>query len=607
MNDIQKYNPFPAFQPGQAEAIHEMLGYFNAGQKVVELNAPTAAGKSLDLFVFGRMIAEQTGARVIYTTPLVALVNQLENEPAFKAMPVLKGKRNYNCGPLSEALGGQTSAEDCPFDSWDDAQKAIPACANCQYHMAYKAFMASNFGATTLARYQMPGTLRDETTILLVDESAGLERVLIDRATLRIPEKVGLANLAQNLITYYHELQVEIEKLTKLIASEKTLAKKVELNKERNKLSQESRKCSKVLAHLEKGHPYIIDKERKFRLLEGKSEFEDMIEDLTFVVLASGTPNTAILTDNYKSVVINHPIPIERRQVYYEPVGSMAMKERQSTAPKIAKKIDQLHKEAGSKKTMVHCGSYVVASLIYDSMPNKSICILQNQKDREGSKAKFLNAKDDTIFLSVAFEEGLDLKGPDYPLNIIAKLNFENISDEFIQARNDRDKYRRYNTNTAIATMQAAGRCTRTPKDYSKTYILDSSWQGFFTRCRKLFQPWFIASLKDSKTENQIMSKSAVNSQVTVTKLITKSAVNSQVDKSQLGNVETALLYLAGKCDGAITKDGQGFNGRDTDFGHSLADQISRGRNLSPKQRVAAIRMCQTYKGQLSKANIVLD
>ena len=24
MQDIQKYNPFPAFQPGQAEAIHEI-------------------------------------------------------------------------------------------------------------------------------------------------------------------------------------------------------------------------------------------------------------------------------------------------------------------------------------------------------------------------------------------------------------------------------------------------------------------------------------------------------------------------------------------------------------------------------------------------------
>ena len=38
--DLQKYNPFPSFQSGQAEAIAQILGHFENGQKVVELNAP---------------------------------------------------------------------------------------------------------------------------------------------------------------------------------------------------------------------------------------------------------------------------------------------------------------------------------------------------------------------------------------------------------------------------------------------------------------------------------------------------------------------------------------------------------------------------------------
>ena len=97
MYDLQRYNPFPSFQPGQAEAITQILEHYKHGQKIVELNAPTAAGKSLDLFIVGRILSEQFGVRVVYTTPLVALVNQLENEPAFKAMPVLKGKSNYRC------------------------------------------------------------------------------------------------------------------------------------------------------------------------------------------------------------------------------------------------------------------------------------------------------------------------------------------------------------------------------------------------------------------------------------------------------------------------------------------------------------------------------
>ena len=599
--DLQKYNPFPSFQSGQAEAIAQILGHFENGQKVVELNAPTAAGKSLDLFVLGRILSEKMGVRVVYTTPLVALVNQLENEPAFGAMPVLKGKRNYFCGPMSEVLGRDITADDCPYESWEDAIEDCSSCAQCQYRIAYKKFMDSGFGATTLARYQMPGAVRDETVILLVDESAGLEKVLIDRATLKIPDRINLNNLSENLRRYYHELEVEIEKLTREVSLEKDLAKKVALNQEKNKLGRESRKCVKVLAHIEKGHPYIIDRERKFRLLDGRSEFEDMIEGLQYVVLASGTPTTQILTENYKSVVIQHPIPVEHRICYYDPVGSMNFKERQTTAPKMAQRINELHERFG-KKTMVHCGAYVVAQMIYDSMPNKDICILQDQSDREGSKNKFLTTEGQAIFLSVNFEEGLDLKGPNYPLNIIAKLSFENIADEFIKARNERDNYKRYNMNTAVATMQAAGRTTRSINDYSQTFILDASWQGFFNRNKRLLQPWFIASLRTGNPEEV----KAETVKIETPKIEINTENQKRQEQPEYGQLEKALIYLAGRCDGAIKQDGQGFNGRDTEFGHSLADQILRGRTLSPKQRSVAERMVKTYKKQLEKGGIII-
>jgi Rad3-related DNA helicase len=162
----------------------------------------------------------------------------------------------------------------------------------------------------------------------------------------------------------------------------------------------------------------------------------------------------------------------------------------------MAQTIANLHLIKGHK-TMVHCGAYSIAQMLYERMPSeiKDLCILQDQKDREGCKTQFLDARE-AIFLSVNFEEGLDLKGPDYQLNIIAKVPFENIGDEFIRARNDHDNYQRYNMNAAVAVMQAAGRCTRAVDDYSETYILDSSWQGFFNRSKKLFQPWFVASLK---------------------------------------------------------------------------------------------------------------
>ena len=217
------------------------------------------------------------------------------------------------------------------------------------------------------------------------------------------------------------------------------------------------------------------------------------------VVLASGTPTTRLLTDDYESVKIQHPIAVDRRLVYYTPVGSMNWQSRNKTIPAMADEIERLHAKY-HKKTMVHCSVYAIAAAIYEkmSLAARKITILQADKTkREHYKNYFLDATGERIFLSIDFCEGLDLKGPDYPMNIIVKLPFENFKDdEFVAARNEMDGWMRYNTNTAVNVMQASGRCTRSPNDFSETYILDESWRYFSRRNRKLLEPWFLAALR---------------------------------------------------------------------------------------------------------------
>ncbi len=61
--------------------------------------------------------------------------------------------------------------------------------------------------------------------------------------------------------------------------------------------------------------------------------------------------------------------------------------------------------------------------------------------------------------------------------------------------------------------------------------------------------------------------------------------------------IQRAVQYLAARCDGAAMRDGQGFNGVDAEFGHSLAQR----ETWTPKQAQAALKMLQTYKGQLER------
>lgn len=69
---------------------------------------------------------------------------------------------------------------------------------------------------------------------------------------------------------------------------------------------------------------------------------------------------------------------------------------------------------------------------------------------------------------------------------------------------------------------------------------------------------------------------------------------------TKLELIQQAVKYLASVCDGACTRDGQGFNGVDSNFGKSLATQ----ETWTVRQTEAAIKMLKKYKGQLQNAGI---
>mgnify|MGYP001568891805 CR=1 FL=1 len=67
--------------------------------------------------------------------------------------------------------------------------------------------------------------------------------------------------------------------------------------------------------------------------------------------------------------------------------------------------------------------------------------------------------------------------------------------------------------------------------------------------------------------------------------------------------IRTAILTLAGRCDGARTRDGAGFNRYDTEAGHALASRIETGEAID---LAYAMRLASKYRRQLTAAGIVL-
>jgi hypothetical protein len=75
-------------------------------------------------------------------------------------------------------------------------------------------------------------------------------------------------------------------------------------------------------------------------------------------------------------------------------------------------------------------------------------------------------------------------------------------------------------------------------------------------------------------------------------------AESIHVDPAEVLRVHRALRYLAGVCDFAHAKDGQGFNMIDAKIGHQLAVQ----ETLTPKQTVLGQKIILKYAKQLAGA-----
>ena len=76
-------------------------------------------------------------------------------------------------------------------------------------------------------------------------------------------------------------------------------------------------------------------------------------------------------------------------------------------------------------------------------------------------------------------------------------------------------------------------------------------------------------------------------------------------DNAKRSALEEALLFVADRCDGATSSDGQGFNKNDSTFGKTMADKVRSGQRLTVQEYKDVYKMLKTYnKNQLVPAGM---
>ena len=104
-------------------------------------------------------------------------------------------------------------------------------------------------------------------------------------------------------------------------------------------------------------------------------------------------------------------------------------------------------------------------------------------KDREGMLREHTEGGKPTVLVSPSMMEGLDLRDDLGRFQVICKVPYPDYSDPLV-ARKDRDWY---DWRTVRSLVQAVGRGVRSSTDWTRTYILDSSFFDLLERCSGMF------------------------------------------------------------------------------------------------------------------------
>lgn len=189
------------------------------------------------------------------------------------------------------------------------------------------------------------------------------------------------------------------------------------------------------------------------------------------------------------------PIPKEQRPIIPMRVANMSATQQQDSMPKLVNTLKQLADKHEGQSGFVHI-PYTAATKLQQLLGDDSRFIFHSKADKNDKFAEFLKSKG-KVFVGSGMTEGIDLKGDLAGWQLIAKVPWPSLGDSVNRwiAEHDPDYYALL---TAQELLQASGRVCRGPEDYGVTYVFDSSWDTWYTRCKKFLPLWFTEAIKDT-------------------------------------------------------------------------------------------------------------
>lgn len=556
VDDACPIHPEPGYREKQRKAIVEIVkGVMDPDVDVVLLNAPTGSGKSIDLHTTIRA----TGKSAFFTTPLNSLVDQLDNDGYIKDdIITLKGRNNYNCiHPEDE--GTRVDEAICQRDSSFECDVKD----QCPYYGRKAAALQHPEVITNMSYLMAEGLIPAEVEdtfgnrdILVVDECQNIDDFAENFISFTVSGRTVPDMVWDNLTIpsdkYEDNMDYLIEWVREDVLGEvtsalETLETMAVLSKDQSSafenLRQFKLRVENFLDDVQENH-WVGEMDVVFRKRQSnqrKISFKPLtigrfLDELLWnrgetVVLSSATiPSQGWLDEiglgdaNKKKISVPSTFPIENRPIIMDlDVGKMVSEysdednNRKTNAWDMCQRIMQIHEhhtEKGQPNGFIHCRSYGIAKLLKRTWENngerdwvQENVMIQDRNDREKSLEDWIDSDID-VFLSVAMDEGVDLKYDKCHWQVLAKTLYP-FMDKRMKKRkevaynegNKQDFWNYYNRKAVIQLQQAYGRGVRAPDDECVFYVLDTSAKTLIKRNAEMFNKWFLEAIDDMRID----------------------------------------------------------------------------------------------------------
>lgn len=522
---IEEEFPAPSYRGAQQQALQRIREAFEAGNDVVLVRAPTGSGKSL----LARAIAgcaRRPGAAspteatdAYYTTPQVSQLDDVAADSLLSDLQVIRGKRNYSC-----LLPGETST---PVDRAPCARETGFDCSirhRCPYFSDRAIASNRSIAAMTLAYFmQTAGSdAFGRRDVVVVDEAHGLAEwaemyATIDLRPRTVPvwEEISVPEIdGVEAASRFAEHVIEVctrRKDTLVGADELSIAEVAERDRLQELISnldwfvsdyRDPQSASTWVVDSEGAESPVtikpLNPERYLKHTVWDRGNEFALLSATILDKAGFCRGVGLDPEKTALVDVSHTFPVENRPLYDVTQGKMTYEHRDETLPKIARLLVRLMATHPDEKGLVHAHSYAIAEGLADRLREFGVGERMRTHDRENRDEQlqsWLATDDPELFISVKMEEALDLEGALARWQVLCKAPYPNTRDSRVARRLEEGQWGWYYRTALKTVIQACGRVVRSPEDFGRTYLADTSLLDLFDRSRGAMPEWFEAQV----------------------------------------------------------------------------------------------------------------